>query len=1374
MVINQNNSYINSFTKGMNSDQAYDQIDGAQYTFAKNLRITKNQLINTTSYNNYSSLHEGIVTPVFAGITATLQYGLKNNFPYTKILAVDTVDRIGTIVARDSDNKISVVKFEIDETRNKVTTFKEIWKSDSAIPTADNLSTILYKELENVIKLYIATGSLPIIILRVDDEGEGILNISRTSQPQYIPTDYVINNRIVPQNRVYIEDIISGHLKTSQVQYTYRYYNKYTNTTQLSPLTNKIQVIDPSRSRENGNAEDTITSVGFTISIKLDNYDKYFQYIQVYRLSYIKPDQDAEVSLIYDGKIKSNGYGKFVLHDVGIEPLQTLTIEEFASLPGLILIPQTIAQNQDYMFCGNVKDDTILRDVEISSIPQKEIITAKVIIADEVDGKIPYVRKHPYYGNSSVSDIVDISFIESSSQMVWYYINQRGVNPSLADASYNNIITSSLLRSLRRGETYRYGVVFYDKYGRRSDVINIGDVVTPTVNQNVPFEVSNNRAIARPIGVKIKVPQPVGSDAKNIVGCQIVRRSSSEVYQKTLLQVALARPLTQGLAETQGNPIPTKYSPYYPSGFLTVNNMRIWPNYYKQFSDTPEAYPKLDATTKYYDPKLPIETNDGVQNYILYQAFSSEIDFRRDDVLSRINVSDTDIEELFYIPAEYRKWSGTGSNTYMRGLNFNENDKTIEINRRALQRLKPGDKQSFYWVFNFYDQPDQPLHSSFSKTSIKNVKDVKMAEWNQGFSNVVKEQDGTQIYDAIKQYKEFTTTIDQFQYNNWCSFCKYDFKPGTLGQPNNNADMGAEVQEFLATVHNFNVWYGSPIYSDRDQIQAYNAGYTETLEDDVPMITDWPKWLRNGYIGPGPSCLLLTTEKDTNTQPFPLQTHQFYTSVCNITHTPKLDGVEADESTRYYGFGNYFEIRKYGDVWQTKNGDDYLTVFDGDIYITPHEFTTMYKCYDFESVDTLQSTQITNFIPLESKVNTCFDYGMNLVNTTSGNLLWEPGSIDGVTSQERPAHQYNMVYSDNDASNDVFTLVSTDKNEINNFKQRTYYSEPKTNGEVIDNFLIFKPAAFIDVDSKYGQITNLFTDKNALLYWQDQAFGKFSVNERSLINDQNGNTIMLGQAGILSRYDYISTKFGMRLNDFCARSTEQGLYWVDINNKAVVAANTNQAINFGEQVNVQNIINDRITGLSIPRVDYDLQNNELLCKCLDKEEQLIFNVKYNFATSVYNRNYSNIAYIKNHIYGLRKDGYNLYFDKYNYINMPTSKYLKPLILEYVVNPSASVTKVFDNQLFVPIKRDKFENASQILNKVKMAFETDIVNKTSSAMHPYNDREGNITYVVPRYNGDEGYGNRIRGKWMKVNITNEDPIEHFTISHIITKFRQSFS
>jgi hypothetical protein len=53
-------------------------------------------------------------------------------------------------------------------------------------------------------------------------------------------------------------------------------YNKYANTTQLAPLTNKIQVIDGSRSKENGNAEDTETSLGFKLIIKED--DKYWNY----------------------------------------------------------------------------------------------------------------------------------------------------------------------------------------------------------------------------------------------------------------------------------------------------------------------------------------------------------------------------------------------------------------------------------------------------------------------------------------------------------------------------------------------------------------------------------------------------------------------------------------------------------------------------------------------------------------------------------------------------------------------------------------------------------------------------------------------------------------------------------------------------------------------------------------------------------------------------------------------------------------------------------------------------------------------------------------------------------------------------------------
>jgi hypothetical protein len=82
---------------------------------------------------------------------------------------------------------------------------------------------------------------------------------------------------------------------------------------------------------------------------------------------------------------------------------------------------------------------------------------------------------------------------------------------------------------------------------------------------------------------------------------------------------------------------------------------------------------------------------------------------------------------------------------------------------------------------------------------------------------------------------------------------------------------------------------------------------------------------------------------------------------------------------------------------------------------------------------------------------------------------------------------------------------------------------------------------------------------------------------------------MLGQAGILSRYDYVDTKFGMRKYDFCAVGVDNNVYWIDINNKAVVASDGQSAVNYSERNNVQNIVNKNIS-TNIPRIDYDVQN----------------------------------------------------------------------------------------------------------------------------------------------------------------------------------------
>ena len=1398
MVIDEKNSHINSFSKGMNSDTTYDQIANENYTFAKNVRISKNYLIGDTNTES-SSQREGIITPVHKGYTLANSYEIGD----CEILSVDSIDNIGVLVCKSKSDQLRVYKFivekENEQEKDKITKFTLWWSS--LVGEANNItavSTVLYRELENVIKLYIATGVYPIITIRIDG-GD-----SKYKNP--ISVDYVINNRIFPTSPVYIQNKISGQLKTSQVQYTYRFYNKYGITTQLAPLTNKIQVIDVNRDKEVGNAEDTATSIGFSlrINVKGNNiyYDEIYDRIQVYRLQYIKPDQDAEVSLIYDDDITTNDDNQFILNDVGLEPLQSLTMEEFAAMSGLIIVPKVIEKNQDYMFAANVKDDTIIKDLTIdkSSIDIQQIIFD--VLLDNGYKSLPFTKP--------ITETDDVPAISNTD--LYNYIQSRNINPLIVKNTYDDIFTSSLVRSLRRGETYKYGIVFYDKYGRRSDVRPLGDVQVQGVNENATFSVSELGVVkAKPIGVKIKLPTPKvnGKIVDYLTGCQIVRRSSKDIYQSTLLQVALARPINQMMYNTEvtsedveKGSAPSEKSPYYPFGFLTTNTGFVYPGYYKD------------------DISFYSNCANALENHNLFQIFSSEIDLRRDDVLSRLGADNINIQKLYTtspkIKADENVKAANPStdNLYLSKINKNINDQlkydlgvqpfcfypgfeaalkteNIDPYNYCLGIYKytplnimvpaysykqktvydigiiqtPKEKNTDCIVFNYYDIIDR--YSDESRR-IKSIKDVKIPKWYEGFSNI--QFDGVDIVAGVKQYKSYTTTIGEFKYNNWSSFGCYDLKIYREDYPN--------VSHMLSAF----------LYGSKEE----DGGWT-TRRQDISDDAAGKLYKGRSFIGPGPSCLLINIEDNgiggnAEKQYYLDSENPLSTYVCNITHTAQLSNVESDEQVQYYGFGNFFQIKynKQLNKYSVVNGNsisDYMTVFDGDIYITPHEIQTMYKAYDFNSRDSLQSMQVINYIPLESKINTFFDYGANYLNTESTNILYDGGAIDGITSQERPAHQYNMIYSSNDVSNDIFTLISNDANETNDFPYRTYFSEPKINGEFIDNFNIFKAASFIDVDNKHGEITELLTDKNNLYYWQNTAFGKFSVNERSLVNDQNGNTIMLGQAGILSRYDYINTKYGMRPYDYCAISSDTGIYWVDINNKAVVAADSQKAINLSEQVNVQNILNNNISQ-NIPRVDYDIQNNELLCKCLNNGEQLVFNTKYGIATSVYNRDYIDIVYIYNHMYGIKKSDVEfIQFIKYNYI---TSKdiqnntvYLAPLQLEFIVNPAASTTKVFDSQTIIPMKRAKYNGTemnpveSEFLNNFSTKFETDIIDTNTNKIDGHTDREGNIIYNIPRY-GEEQYGNRMRGKWLRTFIQKDIPNGLFTISHAITKLRQSYS
>ena len=97
------------------------------------------------------------------------------------------------------------------------------------------------------------------------------------------------------------------------------------------------------------------------------------------------------------------------------------------------------------------------------------------------------------------------------------------------------------------------------------------------------------------------------------------------------------------------------------------------------------------------------------------------------------------------------------------------------------------------------------------------------------------------------------------------------------------------------------------------------------------------------------------------------------------------------------------------------------------------------------------------------------------------------------------------------------------------------------------------PASYLDVDTRYGGITGLRKFHNDLVFWQEEATGKFSVEERTTLTDESNMPLILGSGGVLSRYDYLATSNGMHKDEFCDAQSDSTLYWWDHNKHELLA-----------------------------------------------------------------------------------------------------------------------------------------------------------------------------------------------------------------------------
>ena len=180
-----------------------------------------------------------------------------------------------------------------------------------------------------------------------------------------------------------------------------------------------------------------------------------------------------------------------------------------------------------------------------------------------------------------IGTLYNYSQKENVQQNNIFYIDKDFKPSIIQKAEFDPGINKNtwLIKSLRRNEIYRYGIVLYDKYCQASPVKWIADIRTPNVTEQGFQLMSSNtivngkryELVIRNLGIQFMVK----SLPEGCTGYQIVRCARHESDIATISQGVLSSPVSNAYSrQYEGDSSDyqvTKYHMFCPTGFLTTN-----------------------------------------------------------------------------------------------------------------------------------------------------------------------------------------------------------------------------------------------------------------------------------------------------------------------------------------------------------------------------------------------------------------------------------------------------------------------------------------------------------------------------------------------------------------------------------------------------------------------------------------------------------------------------------------------------------------------------------------------------------------------------------------------------------------------------------
>ena len=152
-------------------------------------------------------------------------------------------------------------------------------------------------------------------------------------------------------------------------------------------------------------------------------------------------------------------------------------------------------------------------------------------------------------------------------------------------------------------------------------------------------------------------------------------------------------------------------------------------------------------------------------------------------------------------------------------------------------------------------------------------------------------------------------------------------------------------------------------------------------------------------------------------------------------------------------------------------------------------------------------------------------------------------------------YSYMPVYSKENEQVTFFVEPANTKECLVN-DIRAYLSSVKYNGEVIDSWTKFGINNFYDVDD-YGPINKILNWKDIVYFIQDRGIGAYAINRAAITTTADGVPTSLGTGQGFGKHQYFSKEHGC-IHQWGLRATDAAIYFFDALNRKIFMFTSSQ------------------------------------------------------------------------------------------------------------------------------------------------------------------------------------------------------------------------